>query len=404
MKSRQLQQDFWWVGALDPDLRIFDIVMETEFGTTYNAYILKGSEKTVLFEASKSVCYDQFVERVEEIVSLSDIDYLVVSHAEPDHSGTIERMLEKNSKLQILGSPGAMNFLKEITNMEFDGRIVKDGEEISLGDKTLRFISAPNLHWPDTILTYIPEDKILVTCDVFGCHYSDEGITVDNIKSKADYNKALEHYFDSIMSPFKQDVLNAMEKVDGLGIDIVATGHGPVLNKGIAEVFEKYREWASIKNPNEKLTVVIPYVSAYGYTAMLADAIEEGIRSVQDINVKKYDVIHEDKCMIIDELCCADGFLLGTPTMVGEALKPIWDLTSDMTARTHGGKIASAFGSFGWSGEGVPHIMQRLGQLNLELYQDGFKVRFKPNREQLKEAYEFGVGFGEAVLAGEVGQ
>lgn len=402
MKTKQLKSDLFWVGNQDPELRIFDILMLTEFGTSYNSYVLKGSEKSVVFETSKAKFTEDYLEKLKEIISLDEIDYIILSHTEPDHSGTIETLLELNPKLKLIGTASAINFMKEICNKDFSNIIVKDGDKLSLGNKTLKFIAAPNLHWPDTMFTYVEEDGILVTCDAFGSHYSLEGVTNDTIPNQEDYQRSLKYYFDGIVAPFKSFVLDALKKVEGLKINMILTGHGPALTENPMAVIEQYREWATEKNPNSKKTVIIPYVSAYGYTEMLAKKITEGIQTYADIDVRLYDMVYAETEKVIDELYWADGILFGTPTMVGEALKPIWDLATSITAKTHGKKIASAFGSYGWSGEGVPHIMERLKQLNMKLYGEGLRIRFKPSEAQLQEAFEFGYGFGASVDAGKI--
>lgn len=402
MKTKQLKNDLFWVGNQDPDLRIFDILMVTEFGTSYNSYVLKGSEKNVVFEASKAKFTEDYLDKLTGIIPLDEIDYIILSHSEPDHSGTIEKMLELNPGLKLVGTSAAINFMKEICNRDFAGVVVKEGDTLSLGNKALKFIMAPNLHWPDTMFTYVEEDGLLVTCDAFGAHYSLEGVTSDSISVQEDYQSALKFYFDGIIAPFKSFALDAVKKVEGLKIDMILTGHGPVLTENPKAVIEQYREWATEKNPNAKKTVIIPYVSAYGYTEMLAEKIREGIQAYGDIDVRLYDLVTADKEKVLDELYWADGILFGTPTMVGEALKPIWDLTTSIFAKTHGKKIASAFGSYGWSGEGVPNIMDRLRQLGMKLYGNGLRVRFKPNEAQLQEAFEFGYGFGASVDAGKI--
>ncbi|MDR2296496.1 MAG: FAD-dependent oxidoreductase [Clostridiales Family XIII bacterium] len=402
MKSKQITSDLYWVGTLDPDLRVFDIVMETEFGTTYNSYVLKGSEKTALIESSKAKFFDAYLETLSERVNVADIDYLVVNHTEPDHSGCVEKLLAINPGLRIVGTAAAINFMKEICNKDFGATVVKDGDELSLGDKTLRFIGAPNLHWPDSMFTYVPEIETLFTCDMFGCHYSDERVTNERIEDEPGYLRALRYYFDNIMGPFGPDVLRAIAKTDDLSVKIIAPGHGPVLVEEPRRIVDLYREWASAENPNAKKTVVIPYVSAYGYTETLARRIAEGARDAGDLDVRLHDLVTADRAAVLADIAWADGILFGTPTIVGEALKPIWDLTTSMFGKTHGGKFASAFGSYGWSGEGVPHILARLSQLKLRVYGDGLRFKFKPNDANLWEAYEFGFGFGASVLAGKV--
>lgn len=402
MKTKQITNDLYWVGNLDPELRVFDIIMFTEFGTTYNSYVLKGSEKIAIFETSKAKCFDEYVSKLTEIVDIKDIDYIVMDHTEPDHAGSIEQLLDLNPKMKIVGTAAAINFLKEISNKDFNSVVVKDGDTLSLGNKTLKFISAPNLHWPDTMYTYIEEESVLITCDSFGSHYSCEGVTNDQVESREDYLKALRYYFDMIIGPFKSSALDAIEKIKDLKIDIICPGHGPVLVDNPWEIVKIYKEWSTEVNPNKKKTVVIPYVSAYGYTGILAQKIAEGVKAAGDIDVKIHDVTVEGVDTALGELYWADGILFGTPTIVGDALKPIWDMTTSIFAKTHGGKIASAFGSYGWSGEGVPNIIQRLQQLKLKVYGQGLKIKFKPNDSQLQEAFEFGYGFGASVMAGKI--
>lgn len=179
-----------------------------------------------------------------------------------------------------------------------------------------------------------------------------------------------------------------------MDISMVCTGHGPVLTGDrIKSVMKQYREWSTVVNPNPKKTVIIPYVSAYGYTKTLAEKIAEGVRDSGDIDVRSYDMVEADAAKVNEELLFADGILMGTPTIVGEALRPIWELTLNMFPGTHGGKFAGAFGSYGWSGEGVPHITERLKQLKMKV-SEGFRVRFKPSEADLVSAYEYGYQFG----------
>ncbi|GHU55922.1 oxidoreductase [Clostridia bacterium] len=402
MKPLQLLPNFYWTGSLDPELRVFDIIMETEFGTTYNSYVLRGTEKTVLFETSKAKYADEYINEVSQIVGIENIDYIVVNHTEPDHSGTVERLLELNPSIKIIGTAGAINFLKEITNKDFSAVPVKTGDKLEIGGYTLNFIAVPNLHWPDSMFTYVPEIETLVTCDMFGSHYSSEKITNEEIENPEGYLRALRYYFDNIFGPFTKDVLFAVKKIEDLQIKLIAPGHGPVLTKNPREIVDTYAKWAEPAPKREKKLVSIPYVSAYGYTRTLSEKITEGIRAAGDIDVESYDLVTADISKVYASLGAADGILFGTPTIVGEALKPIWDLTTSIFAKTHGGKIASAFGSYGWSGEGVPHIVERLRQLKFQVLGEGLRIRFKPSEANLQEAYEFGYNFGHSVLAGEI--
>ncbi len=393
-KALKLRENFYWAGILDDTLRVFDIIMYTEFGTTYNSYLYKAGDKVILFETVKEKFFDDYLKELEKIVDVTKIDYLVVNHTEPDHAGSVQRLLELNPGLKVIATPTAISFLQNIVNGDFCSIAVKDEQEMKIGNITLRFLHVPNLHWPDTMYTYIEEEQALVTCDSFGSHYSFDEILVSRVTNQEDYWKATKYYFDCIIGPFKPFMLQALERVRQLDVSMICTGHGPVLDTDIDKMYNTYEEWCTVVNPNQKKTVVIPYVSAYGYTGLLAEEIAKGIADSGDIDVRSYDMVTADQGKVLEELGFADGILFGTPTIVGEALKPIWDLTTSIFAGTHGGKLASAFGSYGWSGEGVPHIIERLHQLRMRVPDEGFRVRFKPSEVDLLNAYDYGYNFG----------
>lgn len=393
MKALKLRDNFYWTGIVDDTLRVFDIIMYTEFGTSYNSYLMKAGDKTILFETAKAKFFDEYLESLKEITDVTKIDYLVVNHTEPDHAGSVEKLLELNPGLKIIATGCAIGFLKEIVNGEFTAIPVKDNQEMKIGDKTLRFMVVPNLHWPDTMYTYIEEEQVLVTCDSFGSHYGFHDVLVSKVTDHEGYMRATKYYFDCIIGPFKPFMLKALARVRELDLSMICPGHGPVLDERLDFIMDTYEKWCTVINPNPKKTVIIPYVSAYGYTAQLAEKIAEGIKDSGDIDVRCYDMVTADQAKVLEELGFADGILFGTPTIVGEALKPIWDLTTSIFAGTHGGKLASAFGSYGWSGEGVPHIIERLKQLRMKVV-DGFRVRFKPGENNLIDAYDYGYNFG----------
>lgn len=393
MKSLKLRENFYWTGIVDDSLRVFDIIMYTEFGTTYNSYVWKAGDKVVLFETAKMKFWEEYLEKLKEVIDVTKIDYLVVNHTEPDHAGSVEKLLELSPQMKIIATGCAIGFLKEIVNKDFVAISVKDNQVMEIGGQHLRFLIVPNLHWPDTMYTYIEEEQILVTCDSFGSHYGFHDVLVSKVTDQEGYMRATKYYFDCIIGPFKPYMLKALERVRKLDLSMICTGHGPVLDTNLDFMLNTYQEWCTVVNPNPRKTVIIPYVSAYGYTKQLAQEISKGITDSGDIDVRSYDLVEADIAKVQEELAFADGILFGTPTIVGEALKPIWDLTTSIFAGTHGGKLASAFGSYGWSGEGVPHIMERLKQLRMKVT-DSFRVRFKPSETQLVEAYEYGYNFG----------
>ncbi|MGL5657029.1 MAG: FAD-dependent oxidoreductase [Fusobacteriaceae bacterium] len=405
MKSLKLKNDIYWLGSLDPKLRVFDIIMETEFGTTYNSYFVKGSEKTAVFETVKERCFDDYIKKLEELTDVSKLDYIVVSHTEPDHAGSIAKLLDYAKNAKIVASERAVEFLKDIMNREFDYIIANHLDELSLGNKSLQFYSVPFLHWPDTIYTYIKEDKTLITCDSFGSHYSFDEVLYSKIPADKmeDYKSALRYYYLAIFSPFKPYVLEAIEKIKAIykDIDMVLPGHGPVLDKNPQEIMKIYEEWSQLPVKSEKKSIVIPYVAAYGYTEQLAQEIELGIKKYDEnietllynINIANFAALKPEVMKKIDN---ATGVLFGTSTINGDALPLISDLAQSMGPIAHAGKYASAFGSYGWSGEGVDNIIDRLDQIRLNVL-DGYKIKFKPNEEKLNGAFEFGYTFAKSM-------
>lgn len=392
----ELKKDFYWTGILDPSLRVFDIIMRTEFGTTYNSYVLKGSEKTAVFETAKVKFFDAYLQRLTEVTPVEEIDYIIVNHTEPDHTGSLEKLLQMNPAIQVVGTSAAIIYLKNIVNREFHSRTVKEGDTLSLGNKTLRFMPLPNLHWPDSMYTYIEEDATLVTCDSFGAHYSHPGILRSTVTDQEGYLRAAKYYFDNILGPFRQPFMErALTRIKDLNIDMICPGHGPVLDGSYAaEIQEIYTEWVKAPAPLPQKKVVIPYVSAYGYTGMLAESIAKGIRKAAVAQVDLYDMVVSDEETVMAEIASADGFLLGSPTILGDALPPIWKILGSLFSPLCKGKPAAAFGSYGWSGEAVPNLTERMKQLKLNVA-EGFRVKFKPSDEELAEAEAFGASFAE---------
>ena len=405
MQSLNIKKDIYWIGSLDPELRVFDIIMETKFGTTYNSYLVKGSEKTAVFETVKAKCFPEYVKKLEELLgSPKEIDYIVVNHTEPDHAGSVEMLLDLAPHAKVVGSANAIEFLREIANRDFDSIVVEHGDTLDLGNKTLKFVMAPFLHWPDSMYTYIPEDKTLVTCDSFGSHYSFDEVLISKLPQdkREDYMSALLYYYTAIFGPFKGYVLEALDKIEDFDIESVLPGHGPVLDENPQEIMDIYRKWSVEENPNKNKVVVIPYVAAYGYTEQLAMEMEKGIKEFDpSIEVKKYNINIANygglKTDIMNDIYWADGILMGTSTINGDALPLIWDIAISLNPIVHGGKYVSAFGSYGWSGEGVPNIINRLDQLRMNVL-DGYNVKFKPSKDQLEGAYEYGKLFADTMV------
>lgn len=393
MNCLKLKDNFYWIGIQDAQLRVFDIIMETKFGTTYNSYLLKTNEGVVLFETAKAKFFDDYLEKIQEYCHIEEISYIIVEHTEPDHSGSIERLLELNPNITIVSTMIAANYLKEITNKEFNSKIVKDNEEMTIGEYSFKFLSVPNLHWPDTMYTYIKELNTLVTCDSFGAHYAHDGVLLSTVENKADYQEALDYYFNMILGPFKPFMLKALKKIEGLTIEMIAPGHGPVLDQDIKEIQEHYNQLCQPK-PDHQPKVVIPFVSAYGYTQTMAETIAEVLKD-NGIEAAIYDLTEADRDHVITEMKQADGIMYGCPTLLNDALPPIYDVMNSIITAYDGVKVVSAFGDYGWTGEAVGNMMTRLKQQKHKIVDEGYRVKFKPSTQQIEEIKAYALNFAE---------
>ncbi len=395
-KVQSITPHFYWLGALDPQLRVFDIIMETQYGTTYNAYLLKGEEGIALFETVKERFFDSYLENLKSLTPLEDITYIVVNHTEPDHVGSVAKLLDYAPQATVVGSALAIKYLTQITNKTFKSKVVKEGDTLSLGNKTLRFLSVPLLHWPDTMYTYIEEEQILVTCDSFGEHYCDERLFKSQLEpeKEADFNEAYRYYFDMIMGPFKPYVQKALIKIKDLPLSYICPGHGMILEKeNMQEYLALYNQWS---RPQEVTvpTVIIPYVSAYGYTAELANTIAEGLKEADpQLEVKLYDLVESSISEVATAIHNAQGLLVGSPTILAEALPPIWQLLGLLNPIIDRKLVAGCFGAYGWSGEALPHMQERLKGLKCEVPFEPFGIVFRASKEDKEKAKLFAKTF-----------
>lgn len=396
-KILDVTEDVKWIGILDRDIVTFDVVMETEFGTTYNSYFINADKKTII-DTSKETFKDVYLDKVKRVVDFSEIEYIVMNHTEPDHSGNLKHLLELAPQATVVGSRPALNFLKNMMDTKFKEIVVKDGDTLDLGNKTLKFIAAPFLHWPDTMYTYLVEEELLFTCDSFGSHFCDDKIFDDEV---ADFDEAFKYYYDVILKPYSNYMLQAIDKIKDLEIKAICPGHGPILRTN----WEKYVKWSKelaeeTERSQKQLRVFMPYVSAYGNTAKIAKKIAEGINQETDqIDVILMDIEHALLGDLESEIYISDAFIIGSPTINQNILLPIYELFALINPVRNKGKLGGAFGSFGWSGEGVKIIQENLKNLKLKLYDEkGMKVTFIPDADNDKAAVEYGAGFAKELL------
>jgi len=385
-----------WIGVLDYDIVTFDVVMETKYGTTYNSYFINAEKKAVI-ETVKAGFFDVYIEKLRKVTDPKEIKYIVLNHTEPDHSGSLARLLELAPEATVVGTGNAIRYLKDMFSMEFKYLVVKDGHILDLGDKTLRFISAPNLHWPDTMYTYLAEEKVLFTCDSFGCHYCGKEMFDD---LSGDFDNAFRYYFDVILKPFSKFMIKAIERVKVLDINVVAPGHGPILRTYWQKYMALSEKWAleHLAYPLQH-KVYIPFVSAYHNTGILAAKIAEGIRMAGNIETDISDIENVPIGELEQKVSESAAIIVGSTTINQNILLPVYRLFAVINPLRDKGKLAGGFGSFGWSGESRELIRSNLENLKLDYFGDGVFVKFSPDQDEQALAVAYGKAFGEALLA-----
>lgn len=390
----QVSEDVNWIGVLDHDIITFDIVMETKYGTTYNSYFIDAEKKAVI-ETVKEKYWPSFKEKLLSLGDPSEIEYIICNHTEPDHSGSLKYLLDLAPNATVVGSGQALTYLGEMMDQPFKSMKVRDGDVIDLGNKKLRVIGAPNLHWPDTIYTYLEEEGLLFTCDSFGAHYADERMFDDLI---GDYSDSFDYYFDVILKPFSKFMLKAIEKIKTLPVDMICPGHGPILRSGWKEKIDRSSKLANnyMEETRKSNRVLIAYVSAYGYTEEMALRLAEGLKKTANLSVELVDIENVLLGDLEEHMVKADGIIVGSPTINQNTLLPVYKLFSVINPIRDKGKPAAAFGSFGWSGESIKLIEDHLRNLKLKIVGEGQTARFFPNSKETESLIRFGEEFVKA--------
>lgn len=396
-KILKISDEVSWIGILDKQIVTFDIVMETKEGTTYNSYFINATKKVVIDTAKESY-KDVYLDKLRMVTDPFSIDYIVVTHTEPDHSGCIKYLLELSPRAVVYGSRQAIGYLQDMVNKPFEYVYVKDGDILDLGNKTLRFIAAPNLHWPDTIYAYLQEDKLLFTCDSFGAHFCRDLMFDDLV---GDYSDSFKYYFDVILKPFSNFMIKAIDKIKPLEIAAICPGHGPILRstwKEKMQLSEKYAEQYIADTLCSDNTILITYVSAYGYTKLMAEAIAEGIREVVDYKINIVDIEHMLLGDLEELIVRSKSLLIGSPTINQNTLLPVYRMFSLISPLRDKGKKAAAFGSYGWSGEAVKLIENQLKALKLNVVLEGISSKFSPTDQKYQHMVDFGRNFARYLV------
>ncbi len=395
MNAREVLKNVWWVGAVDWDINDFHGYWLHE-GTTYNAYIVKGSEKTVLFDTVKKTHAKELINHIKSVMNPEDIDILVVSHVEPDHSGSYREIVDliKPEKI-ITTKAGAMELEKYYGKVDVPFQIIKTMDTESIGDMTLTFIETRMIHWPDSMFTYIPEIKSLISQDGFGEHWA----TSERFDDEVDYNKLMEHckkYYANILPLYSPMIAKALKSVMDMGIeiDVIMPDHGVIWRKYVKDILAKYSEWTSMAKTDK---AVVIYDTMWGSTYEVAERIAAGLTD-GGLSCRVYKTTSHHRSDIATECLDAKAVVVGSPTLNNGIMPSVADVLCYLKGLKMTGKVAGAFGGYGWSGESVKILRESLEEMKYEFIGDGLKVMYKASEEDLQKAYEYGKEIAEKVM------
>ena len=373
MKPRKIKDNIYWMGFIDWDSRLFDSLIPLPDGTSYNAYLIEGSEKTVLIDAVEE---ELFYELEGQLENVAKLDYVIALHAEQDHSGCIPQILARYPEAKLITSPKAKGILMDLLQISEESFItVKDGETLSLGDKTLEFIHTPWVHWPETMVAYLKEDKILFSCDFFGSHIATSDLFVVD---EGRVYEAAKRYYAEIMMPFRNVIKKNLEKIEAYDIDLIAPGHGQIYPRP-AFIIDAHKDWIDGPLKNK---VVIPYVSMHRSTKKMVDFLVAALVE-KGVNVEQFDLVVTDIGKLAIALVDAGTIVVGTPTVLGGPHPSAVYATFLANALRPKTKFLSIVGSYGWGGKTVETLAGLIPNLKVEVL-DPVLIKGSPKAADFK--------------------
>jgi len=383
LKKIQIKPDIYWVGGIDWNLRNFHSY-STRRGTTYNAYLIV-DKKITLVDTVKHNLFDEMVSRIKEIVNLLKIDYIVSNHVEMDHSGSILKLLEFCPNAKIITSTRGEKGLRMHYKKELNFKVVSSGETLNIGKRTLNFVHIPMVHWPDSMVTYIPSDKLLLPNDAFGQHIATEERFDDEIEWGILKEEAAK-YYSNIVMPYGDQVKKALEAVGRLDIDMIAPSHGIIWRSYIPNIIKEYKKWANYETENKALII---YDTMWGSTEKIAYSFMEGIEEAGiPITIRSLKTTHISD--IITDVLTSKYILIGSPTLNNSMLPSMGGFLTYLKGLRPKKRIGFVFGSYGWGGQAVGEIEKILKELSWDLPLDSININYIPGQNDLKKAKEIG--------------
>ncbi len=393
MTVRQLAENIYWVGVVDWDIRYFHgPAFSTHRGTTYNSYLILDEEIT-LVDTVYGPFADKLLQNISQVVDPAKITRVVSNHSESDHSGALPKVMAAAKNAKLYCTAKGAEFLEQQYHQGWEYNIVKSFDELNLGKRTLTFLEAPMLHWPDSMFTYLKEDGILMPNDAFGQHYASSGRFDDEVDMAIVMQEATK-YYANILTPFSRLVARKLQEVEELGLPIkmICPSHGIIFRQDPGRIVQAYKEWSTTPGQEK---VVIAYDTMWESTAKMADAIAAGVDS-QGVDYQLFRISKSDRNDMITAIQTARAVAIGSPTINRGMLATVAPLLDDLSGLRPMGKTAVAFGSEGWGGGSVAAINHYLQKLGWQLVSDGLSLRWNPEQDSLAAAKDLGVQLAKA--------
>lgn len=397
MRPFEIKKDIYWVGALDWNIRDFH-GYSTEKGTSYNAYLFI-DDKVTLFDTVKKPFTRDLVSNIGKVIDPKRIDYLVVNHVEMDHSGALPEMVELIKPEKLFCSPmGKKAILQHFHRPDWPFQVVETGQALSLGRRSVSFLETRMLHWPDSMMSYIPEEKLLLSSDGFGQHWA----TSERFDDEVDTGQLLKQaakYYSNILLPYSPLVKKLIAKVQEMGIqiDMIAPDHGLIWRSEPGRIIGAYSKWSKQESSRKALII---YDTMWQATELMARAIGEGLKA-GGVDFKSLNLKYNHRSDVITEVLDSRALIIGSPTINNGIMPTLADFLCYMKGLRPAGKIGAAFGSYGWSGESVKLLTEALRGMNIRVDEEGIRVQYAPVKEDLDKCYELGKRLAQSVIAME---
>lgn len=393
LKAVPVTEKVYWVGAVDWNVTDFH-GYKTERGSTYNAYLVI-DEKITLIDTVKAPFKDQLLARIRSVVDPERIDYIISNHAEPDHSGCLEQIIQEVKPEKVFASVTGKKTLEQHFELGFELTPVKTGDEISLGANRIKFVETKMLHWPDSMISYLTGEKILFSQDAFGMHLAGSSLFADQYEEDVLYWEA-EKYYANILLPYSGKVKQLLDAMPSFNLDIqlISPDHGPIWRRDLNKIIGWYSRWA--EQPLTRKAIVI-YDTMWNSTEKMAYAIGDGLRDV-GVNVEIIRIGAKDRSYVATEVLDAGAIIVGSPTLNNNLFPTMADVLTYLQGLRPHNRIGAAFGSFGWSGEAVAQLENYLNAMNVEIVAESIKQKYVPKEADLEKCYQMGRRVGEALI------